>query len=146
MREMLGCQVGLSDHTLGTGASIAAVALGATFIERHFTLSRAEGGVDAAFSLEPAELKTLVEESARSWEALGRIQYGPTGRERASLQFRRSLYVARDMRTGEAFTPESLRAIRPGSGLPPKHYSTLLGKRVNRDVRKGTPVTWDLIG
>ena len=146
LREMFGIQVGLSDHTKGLGASVAAVALGATLIEKHFTLSRADGGVDSAFSIEPDELKSLVLETKRAWQALGSIAYGPTAEERKSLQFRRSLYVARDMNAGEAFTKESLRSIRPGLGLPAKYYDIVLGMRVKRDVRRGTPVSWDLLG
>jgi N-acetylneuraminate synthase len=142
---MFRVQVGLSDHTMGLGASVAAVAMGATLIEKHFTLSRAEGGVDSAFSLEPHELESLVVETERAWQGLGCVTYGPTPGEKKSLQFRRSLYVGQDMKAGEAFTKENLRSIRPGSGLPPKHYDTVLGKRVNRDAPKGTPVTWDLL-
>jgi hypothetical protein len=146
LQEMFGVQVGLSDHTMGVGASVAAVAMGATLIEKHFTLSRADGGVDSAFSLEPHELKSPLVETESAWQALGSVTYGPTAGEKNSLQFRRSLYVGRDMEAGEAFTKENLRTIRPGFGLPPKYYGTLLGKRVNRDVPKGTPVTWDLTG
>lgn len=145
MRQLFGCQVGLSDHTLGVGVAVASVALGATVIEKHFTLDRAEGGVDAAFSLEPAELASLVTETERAWQALGRIQYGPTEKERASLRFRRSLYVAEDMRAGEVFTAQNLRAIRPGFGLPPRYYETLMGLAVGRDVKRGTPVSWELL-
>ncbi|SDF79844.1 pseudaminic acid synthase [Sporolituus thermophilus] len=146
MRELFGCEVGLSDHTLGIGAAVAAVALGATVIEKHFTLSRADGGVDAAFSLEPDEMKILVEETKRAWQALGKINYGPTEKEKKSLVFRRSLYVVKDMAAGEEFTPENLRAIRPGLGLAPKYYNELIGKKVNRPIMRGTPVSWDLIG
>jgi len=146
MRELFNVQVGLSDHTLGIGAAIAGVALGAVLIEKHFTLSRAEGGVDSAFSLEPEEMRLLVAESRRAWQALGKIAYGPTEKEKSSLQFRRSLYVAADMKAGDIFTEENLRAIRPGFGLSPKYYDVLLGKRVNRDVKKGTPVSWDMLG
>lgn len=137
--------IGLSDHTLGVGAAIAAVALGATIVEKHFTLSRTEGGVDAAFSLEPGDFKRLREEADRAWCARGRVRYGPTASEKPSLRYRRSLYVARDMRKGEAFTRENLRAIRPGYGLKPKFYDALLGKRVRHDVSRGTPVTWRLV-
>lgn len=146
MRDLFGCQVGLSDHTMGIGTAVASVALGATVIEKHFTLSRTDGGVDSAFSLEPEELRSLVVECERSWQALGKISYGPTEGEKASLQFRRSLYVAKDMKTGEAFTKDTLRAVRPGSGLPPKYYETLMGMKVKCDVKKGTPLSWDLIG
>jgi len=146
LREMFGVQVGLSDHTMGLGASVAAVAMGATLIEKHFTLARADGGVDSVFSLEPYELASLVVETKRAWQALGGVTYGPAAGEKKSLQFRRSLYVSRDMKVGEAFTQENLRSIRPGFGLPPKYYGNVLGKRVNRDVPRGTPVTWDLLG
>lgn len=144
MRMLFDLQVGISDHTLGIGAAIASVALGATVIEKHFTLSRADGGVDAAFSLEPDQMHSLVTESKQAWEALGKVYYGPTEKERSSLQFRRSLYVAQDMKAGDVFTKENLRAVRPGFGLPPKYYDILLGKKVSRDVKKGTPLSWEL--
>jgi len=136
----------LSDHTLGVGVSVAAVALGATVIEKHFTLSRADGGVDSAFSLEPEEMQSLVYESNRAWQSLGCISYGPTEKEKASLQFRRSLYVAKDMKAGDRFTPENLRIVRPGLGIAPKFYQLLLGKKINTDINKGTPVKWDILG
>lgn len=145
LRRRFGCEVGLSDHTLGIGAAVASVALGATVIEKHFTLARADGGVDSAFSLEPADLKALVEETARAHQALGRVSYGRTEAEKKSLVFRRSLYIAEDVRKGDVLTPRNLRAVRPGLGLPPKHYETLLGRRVTRDARKGTPMAWDLV-
>lgn len=146
MRRLFGCEVGLSDHTLGVGAAVASVALGATVIEKHFTLARADGGVDSLFSLEPAELRTLVEETGRAWQALGEIRYGVTDAERRSLVFRRSLYITRDLRAGEVLSPDNMRAIRPGRGLPPKYYDLLLGKRVNRDAPRGTPLSLDLVG
>ncbi|GAX88912.1 pseudaminic acid synthase [Effusibacillus lacus] len=146
MRDLFKCQTGLSDHTMGVGVAVASVALGATVIEKHFTLRRADGGVDSAFSLEPEEFQTLVIESERAWQALGSINYGATAKEKKSLQFRRSLFVAQDMKAGEVFTKENLRVIRPGYGLPPKYYEVLLGKAVKCDVRKGTPVSLDLIG
>jgi len=146
MRERFECQIGLSDHTLGVGVAIAAVALGATVIEKHFTLSRADGGVDATFSMEPDELQLLVAETERAWLAMGAVRYGPTEAERSSVQFRSSLYVAEDMRAGEVFTPANLRVVRPGLGLPPKHYEVILGKHVTRDAPKGTPLSWDLVG
>lgn len=145
MRESFKCLVGLSDHTMGVGASVAAVALGAVFIEKHFCLSRAEGGVDSAFSLEPAELKSLVVESRRAWEALGHISYGPTKSEKASLQFRRSLYFVRDLEKGQKIGKEDVRNIRPGFGLAPKAISEVIGRRVNKDIQRGMPVQWDLI-
>ncbi|HIK29530.1 MAG: N-acetylneuraminate synthase family protein, partial [Oscillatoriaceae bacterium SKW80] len=146
LKELFGCEVGLSDHTLGIGVAVAAVALGATVIEKHFTLSRAEGGVDAAFSLEPHEMKLLVEETQRAYQALGRVQYGPTEAEKKSLVYRRSLYFVKDMAAGEIITPECMRSIRPGYGLPPKYYDVLLGKRVNQAIERGTPVSWAHIG
>jgi pseudaminic acid synthase len=146
LREIFDVEVGLSDHTLGIGAALAAVAHGATVIEKHFTLARADGGVDSAFSLQPEELRALVVESERAWQALGKVSYGVSAAEQKSLVFRRSIYVAEDMQAGETFTQKNLRCVRPGLGLPPKYYETLLGRRVNRDVRKGTAMTWDLIG
>ena len=145
LAQLFDVHVGLSDHTGGLGAAVAAVALGARMIEKHFTLARADGGVDSAFSLEPAELAALVVESGRAHQALGQVQYGPTTAERPSLAYRRSLYVARDMKAGEVFTPENLRAVRPGFGLAPKHYDALLGRRVRRDAALGTPVSWELV-
>lgn len=146
MRELFRCQVGLSDHTLGTGAAIAAVALGATVVEKHFTLRRADGGVDAAFSMEPQEMRSLVEESERAWQALGEVRYGPLAQESGSLKFRRSIYVSRDIREGEPLTRDNIRIVRPGYGLPPGCITTVLGKRVRQDVRRGTPLGWELIG
>ncbi len=146
LRELFGCEVGLSDHTMGVGVSVASVALGATVIEKHFTLSRADGGVDSTFSMEPAEMAQLVVETERAWQALGQVSYGATEKEKNSLLFRRSIYIAQDMQADEVFTPENLRCIRPGLGLPPKYFDLLLGRRVNRDVKKGTPMSWNLIG
>lgn len=145
MRDLFGVQVGLSDHTLGVGVAVASVALGATVIEKHFTLCRQDGGVDSAFSLEPEELSALVLESERAWQSLGSILYGPTEKEKASVRFRRSLYVAQDMLAGEEFTEANLRAIRPGFGLAPKYYESLLGKKVRHDVKMGTPASWELL-
>lgn len=145
MRDLFQCEIGLSDHTLGIGVAVASVALGATVIEKHFTLSRADGGVDSAFSLAPDEMGALVMECERAWQALGTIRYGPTEKEKGSLQYRRTLYVVKDMKAGDVFTEENLRVIRPGYGLPPKYYPAVLGKRINRDTKKGTAVTWDLI-
>lgn len=145
MREMFDVQVGLSDHTLGIGVAVASVAFGATLIEKHFTLSRAEGGVDSAFSLEPDELKELVIETERAWQSLGKVSYGPTEKEKASLKHRRSLYFVMDMKAGDIVTRDNIRAIRPGSGLSPKYYDIFLGKRVKGDVARGTPVRWEII-
>lgn len=146
LRELFGCEVGLSDHTMGVGTSVAAVAVGATVIEKHFTLRRADGGVDSTFSLEPDEMRSLVIETERAWQSLGSVQYGPSKAERASLVFRRSIYVAEEMKAGDVLTRANLRCVRPGMGLPPKFYETLLGRRVNRDVKKGTPMDWSLLG
>ncbi|MBI2896224.1 MAG: pseudaminic acid synthase [Deltaproteobacteria bacterium] len=145
MSDLFDVQVGISDHTAGTGVAVAAVALGARVIEKHVTLRRADGGVDSAFSLEPEELRALVVESERAFQALGRVHYGPTEPERASLRYRRSLYVAVDMRAGEPFTRQNLRAVRPGLGLAPKHLDAILGRRVRRDTPAGTALTWDLL-
>ena len=145
MRELFGCQVGLSDHTIGMGVSIASVALGATVIERHFTLNRADGGVDSTFSMEPAELKQLVVETERAWQALGKISYGATEAEKKSIVFRRSLYVVQDLKAGDVLTKDNVRAIRPGLGLPTKYLEVVLGKMVRRDVNRGIALTWDML-
>ncbi len=145
MQQLFDCPVGLSDHTMGTGVSVAAVALGARVIEKHFTLKRADGGVDSAFSLEPEELRSLVVETERAWHSLGAITYGPTEKEKQSLQWRRSLYVGKNMKAGEIFTPDNLRIVRPGLGLPPKFYEVVLGRAVKKDVKKGTPVSWEIV-
>ena len=145
LRELFGTEVGLSDHTMGVGVSVASVALGATVVEKHFTLARADGGVDSAFSMEPAEMASLVVETERAWQALGKVSYGATAAEEKSKVFRRSLYIAEDMKAGEVFTPANLRAIRPGLGLPPKYIDLAMGKTVKRDVAKGTPLSWDLL-
>jgi len=145
MREMFKTQVGISDHTMGVGVPLAAVAVGATVIEKHLTLSRAEGGIDSAFSLEPQELAALVTESKRAWEAMGEVAYGPTKEETKSLVFRRSLYIVEDLKSGDRLTTTNVRCIRPGLGLAPKFMEVVLGKRVNQAVKKGTPLSWDLI-
>jgi pseudaminic acid synthase len=141
-----GCEIGLSDHTMGCGVAIAAISLGASVVEKHFTLRRADGGVDSAFSLEPEEFTTLCVESERAWLGLGRVSFGGSKAEEASRMFRRSLYVAKDMKAGEVLTRENLRVVRPGFGLPPKFFETLLGRSVNRDVEAGTPASWELLG
>lgn len=146
MRELFQCQVGLSDHTIGIGVAIASIALGATVIEKHFTLSRAEGGVDSAFSMEPDEMKMLVEESFKAWQSMGTIKYGPTKKENASAVFRRSIYIVKDIKKGEKFTPENIRIIRPGMGLPPKYYDIILGKKSSSDIKRGTPMKWEFVG
>ncbi len=146
LRDLFGCEVGLSDHTLGVGVSVASVALGATVIEKHFTLDRAEGGVDSAFSLEPAEMAQLVQETERAWQALGQISYGPTQAEKKSLQYRRSLYVVENLKAGEVLTQANVRAIRPGLGLPTKYLGIVLGRTVKQNVSRGTALAWELLG
>jgi pseudaminic acid synthase len=145
MRTLFRCEVGLSDHTMGIGVAVGAVALGATVVEKHFTLRRADGGVDSAFSMEPPEMASLVVETARVAEALGDISYGPTEKEKPSLQYRRSLYIGEDLRAGDLLNRKNLRIVRPGLGLPPQYFDLLVGSRVNQDVRKGTPLSWNLV-
>ena len=146
MRARYGCEIGISDHTMGIGVAVAAVALGATVIEKHFTLKRADGGVDSAFSMEPQEMAQLVIETERAWQAMGKVQDGPTAKETASLVFRRSLYVVAAIKAGEKLTPENVRAIRPGYGIAPKFYDEVMGKTAKRDIARGTPLAHDLIG
>lgn len=142
LRELFDCEVGLSDHTMGIGVSVASVALGANVIEKHFTLSRADGGVDSAFSMEPAEMSQLVLESERAWQALGKISYGPSETEVKSLQYKRSLYIVEDLKSGDILTKENLRAIRPGLGLPTKYLELVLGKTINQNIKRGTALDW----
>jgi pseudaminic acid synthase len=145
MRELFGCEVGLSDHTMGVGVSVASVALGATVIEKHFTLNRADGGVDSAFSMEPAEMAQLVVETERAWQALGHVSYGATEAEEKSIVFRRSLYVVQDLKAGDELTKDNVRAIRPGLGLSTKYLDVLIGRRVAQDVVRGTAVGWEIL-
>jgi N-acetylneuraminate synthase len=146
LQDAFGVPVGLSDHTLGIAAPVAAVALGACLIEKHFTLSRAAGGPDAAFSLEPDEFKTMVDAIRVTEKALGQVHYGATESEIKSRVFRRSLFVVQDVKAGQVFTTDNVRSIRPGHGLAPKYLADLLGKRAARDIERGTPLTWDLVG
>lgn len=146
IREAFGCEVGLSDHTMGCGASVAAVAMGAVLIEKHFTLRRADGGVDSTFSLEPEEFAMLRTETERGWQSVGRVTYGTSPAEAGSRVFRRSLYISADVKAGDVLTAQNMRIIRPGYGLPPRFYDTFLGKRVARDAAVGTPVSWELLG
>lgn len=145
LAALFDCQVGLSDHTAGIGVAVASVVLGATVIEKHFVLDRSEGGVDAEFSLEPAEFSALVTECKRAAVALGKVTYGGTEKEQASRKYRRSLYIALDMQAGEIFTLDNLRSVRPGFGLEPKYLPMLLGKPIKKAANKGTPMSWDLI-
>lgn len=146
MRDLFRCEIGLSDHSMGVGVAVAAVALGASVVEKHFTLSRADGGVDSAFSLEPHELAGLVVETKQAWQSLGNIHYGPTEAEHASLAHRRSIYIAEDMHAGERFSRDNLRVVRPGHGLPPKLLEQVLNRKIVRDTPKGTPLDWNLVG
>jgi pseudaminic acid synthase len=145
LKKSFRCRVGLSDHTMGSGAALASLALGATVIEKHFTLSRSDGGVDSAFSMEPEELADLVAQALSARQALGKVFYGRTGLEKNSLIFRRSLYIVKDMKKGEALTAENMRSIRPGLGLPPKYYGRLLGRKIMTDAKKGTPLKWAIV-
>lgn len=145
MRDLFSCEVGLSDHTMGFGAAIAAVAHGATVIEKHFTLKRADGGADSAFSMEPDEFRSLVVETERAWQSLGGVRYGPTEAEAKTVLRRRSLYITEDLRAGDVLTHQNLRCVRPGLGLPPKYYDLMLGKQVKKNIIRGTPLNWDLI-
>lgn len=145
MAELFNCSVGLSDHTLGIGVPVAAVALGASVIEKHFTLDRSEGGVDADFSLEPAEMARLVQEANRAYNAIGEVDYGIQESEKPNLRFKRSVYAVEDIAGGEAFTSENVRVIRPGDGLPPKYYERIIGRTSKQNIPKGTPITWEIL-
>lgn len=145
LAEKFNCLAGLSDHTMGVGAAVAATALGAALVEKHFCLSRAAGGVDSAFSLEPHELKLLVEETARAFKSLGKISYGVSDSEKKSLIFKRSIYIVADIKAGEKLSRENMRIIRPGFGLQPKHFEELLGKTAAQDIPRGTPLSLNLL-
>ncbi|MBQ8707329.1 MAG: pseudaminic acid synthase [Succinivibrionaceae bacterium] len=145
MKATFGTRVGISDHTMGIGVSLASIPLGGRVIEKHFTDSRAEGGVDSAFSMEPAEMKMLVEESRTIYEALGQVTYGATEAETSSAKHRRSLYFTRDMKEGEIIQDGDVRSVRPGFGLPTEFIDVVKGRKVTRDVTKGTRVSWDAI-
>lgn len=145
MKDLFQTQVGLSDHTLGTGVAVASVALGATVIEKHFTLSREDGGVDSAFSIEPDEMASLVKETEYAWQAIGKITYGPTEAEKASLKFRRSIYVAKDIKMGERFTKENIKVIRPGYGLEPKYFEKVLNTVASKDLKAGTSLSFEAL-
>jgi N-acetylneuraminate synthase len=142
MKDLYDCPIGLSDHTMGIGVSVASVALGACVIEKHLTLRRADGGVDAAFSLEPEEFRHLVTEAERAWLGLGKINYELTEKEKKSLQFKRSLYIVKDLHAGETITQQHIRSIRPGNGLHTRYYEDVIGKKVNKNIVAGTPLAW----
>ncbi|MFL6763145.1 MAG: pseudaminic acid synthase [Sphingomicrobium sp.] len=145
LAERFGVISGLSDHTFGSAVTVASIALGGCVVEKHFTLARSDGGPDAAFSLEPEEFKTLVQDCKRAWLSLGRPTYDLQGCEKGSVAFRRSVYVVRDVRAGEELTRENVRSIRPGHGLPPKHLPEVLGRRAARDLKRGEPLAWDAL-
>jgi pseudaminic acid synthase len=145
LQQLFNCIVGLSDHTMGIGASVAATALGARVIEKHFTLRRADGGVDSAFSLEPEELKALVIESERAFLALGKVQYGVQKAEEKSRAFKRSIYISKDMKAGEVISADNIKIIRPGSGMESRYLDLVVGRKLQKDVPAGTPLTWDII-
>jgi pseudaminic acid synthase len=145
LAERFGVVTGLSDHTFGSAVAVASIALGGCVVEKHFTLRRADGGPDSAFSLEPEEFKSLVVDCKRAWRALGKATYDLQGCEKGSLAFRRSIYVVRDIAAGEELTSENVRSIRPGYGLPPKHLPDVLGRRAARDLKRGEALDWALV-
>ncbi len=145
LRERLDAVIGLSDHTLGVTTSLTAIALGASIIEKHFTIRRADGGPDAGFSLEPDELKSLTEESRTAWKALGSVNYEHKESEKELIAFRRSLYVVADMAAGDTFSKENVRSIRPGHGLATRHLTEISGRKAKTDIKRGSPLTWELI-
>ncbi len=145
MKDLFDCQIGLSDHTMGIGAGIAAVALGARVLEKHFTLRRADGGVDSSFSLEPEELKNLVIESERAFLAMGKVNYLLSEKEQKSLQYKRSLYVVESMKEGDVFSEKNVRSIRPSNGLHTRYYEEILGKTATQDIEEGTALSWELV-
>ena len=145
MRALFNCEVGVSDHTMGCGVAVAATTLGASVIEKHFTLRRADGGVDSSFSMEPEEWSLLRLETERAWQCVGKINYGPTEAERASTAYRRSLFVSKDSKAGEILSADNLRCVRPGGGLPPKYLNAVLGRKLRHAVTAGTPMSWDLL-
>lgn len=140
LKDLFKCEVGLSDHTLGIGVAVSSIALGASVVEKHFTLSRAEGGVDSAFSLEPSEFKLLTSEISKAWEALGTVSYGYTDSEKESLIFRRSIYISEDIKVGDYFNEKNIKIIRPGDGAPPSLYENIIGKKSSKNHKKGTPL------
>jgi N-acetylneuraminate synthase (EC 2.5.1.56) len=145
LRKLFDTEVGLSDHTSGVGVSIAGVVLGATVVEKHFTLSRKDGGVDSTFSMEPDEMKRLVDGTLTAWQALGRVRYGPTDNEKSSSLYRRSIYIVEDVKEDDELTLRNTRVIRPGNGLSPKYFDIIIGKKVSCDVKRGTPMSWGFI-
>ncbi len=145
MKDTFQCIVGLSDHTLGTAVATAGVAIGAKVVEKHLILKRSDGGADAAFSMEPHEFKEMVDHIRIVEKALGKVSYDLTPKQKANRNFARSLFVAKDMKAGDIFTPENLRSVRPSCGLHTKYYEELLGKRIRKDAKLGTPMSWELV-
>lgn len=145
MKKLFSCDIGLSDHTMGIGVSVASIALGCAVIEKHFTLDRHDGGVDSSFSMEPSEMKQLVIEAKRAWQALGCVNYSISEKEKKSLMFRRSLYITKNLKLGDILSRDNVRSIRPGLGLPPKFLKAILGRKINKDIKRGTALNWDLI-
>jgi len=143
MKDLFDAQIGISDHTLGIGVPLAAIALGATVVEKHITLKRSDGGVDSAFSLEPEEFGLLVSESEKVRDAMGKVQYGPVKNEQGALKFRRSLYFVKDLQKGDIISQDAIRSLRPGEGISPKYFDIALGKKLNQDIKIGDPVLWD---
>lgn len=145
MMQRFGLVTGLSDHTLDNTTAISSVVLGASIIEKHFTLNRSGGGPDDSFSLEPKELEALCRDSKTAWSALGQVDYGRKSSEQGNAQFRRSLYFVKDLKAGEVITPDAVRSVRPGFGLAPKHLDQIIGKTLAQDTTENTPVTWSKI-
>jgi pseudaminic acid synthase len=143
--EFPDCLIGLSDHTMGIGVSIASIALGTTIIEKHFTINRSDGGVDSAFSMEPAEMKSLVIESERAWQSMGEVQFNIQEAEVKNLIFKRSVYVVNDIKEGEEFSSYNLKVIRPGDGLHPRFYDEIIGRKANTNIPKGTPMSLNFV-
>lgn len=145
IKKRFGCEAGLSDHTMGVGVAVAAIAHGATIVEKHFTLARADGGVDSSFSLEPQEMKSLVIETKRAWESIGAPTYGPSEAEKKSLVFRRSIYASQDIKSGEIFSEENLKIVRPSFGLHPRNWTSILLKTATRNIQRGEPIDWNMV-
>jgi pseudaminic acid synthase len=145
LKDLFECQIGLSDHTLGSGVAVASIAFGSTVIEKHFTLNRSDGGVDSTFSMEPDEFANLVIETESAWKSLGTIFIGPTEEEKKSIQFRRSIYISENIKAGQILTKDNIKIIRPGYGLAPKYIDLILGKKINRNLEKGTALHWDML-
>ena len=145
LKKLFGCEVGLSDHTLGIGVPLAAIACGASIVEKHLTLDRGDGGVDSGFSSEPQEIEQLVSESKRVWQSLGHVQFGPTAGDIGSMSGRRSIYLCENVSRGDVASASNIKVVRPNKGLPPKYYDFILGRKFNSDFSKGDPLNWDML-